>query len=177
MTDTFNLQRFIEAQDRDREYESFVLPELRAGGKRSHWMWYIFPQIQGLGGSELSREYAISSQEEGKAYWEHPILGLRLKECTQLVMHVEGRTANQIFSYPDDLKFRSCMTLFERTATDPIIFRGALLKYFGGKPDQETLDILKSQTGRLRAGPQALASPFLMCANWDSFGSSREGTP
>jgi uncharacterized protein (DUF1810 family) len=150
MTDTFNLQRFIEAQDRDREYESFVLPELRAGGKRSHWMWYIFPQIQGLGGSELSREYAISSQEEGKAYWEHPILGLRLRECTQLVMNVEGRTVNQIFSSPDNLKFCSCMTLFERSATDPTIFRGALLKYFGGKPDQKTLDILKSQQAKTR---------------------------
>ncbi len=150
MIDTFNLQRFIEAQDRNQEYESLVLPELRAGGKRSHWMWYVFPQIQGLGESNLSRAYAISSQDEGKAYWEHPILGLRLRECTQLVMNVERRTADQIFSYPDNLKFRSCMTLFERSATDPSIFRGALLKYFGGEPDQKTLDILRSQQAKTR---------------------------
>lgn len=142
MTDTFNLQRFIEAQE--RVYGS-VLQELRAGDKRGHWMWYIFPQIQGLGRSANSQEYAISSQDEARAYWDHPILGSRLKECTQLVMNVEGRTAEQIFPCPDNLKFRSCMTLFERSATDPTIFRAALLKYFGGKPDQVTLGILKGQ--------------------------------
>jgi len=139
MTDIFNLQRFIEAQDQG--YGS-VLKELRSGHKRSHWMWYIFPQIQGLGGSAMSQKYAISSQNEAKAYWEHPILGSRLRECTQLVMNVEGRTAEQIFSYPDNLKFRSCMTLFERSATDSSIFRAALLRYFGGEPDQLTLNIL-----------------------------------
>lgn len=141
MIDTFNLQRYIEAQE--GSYAS-VLQELRAGQKCSHWMWYIFPQIKGLGGSSTSRKYAISSQGEATAYLEHPILGSRLRECTQLVMDVEGRTAEQIFSYPDNLKFRSCMTLFEGSATDPTIFRAALLKYFGGKSDQLTLDILKS---------------------------------
>src|SRR5437773_10351896 len=110
MTDTFNLQRFIEAQH--GSYES-VLRELRAGHKRGHWIWYIFPQIEGLGGSAMSHKYAISSQDEAKAYWEHPILGSRLRECTELVLKVEGRTAEQIFPYPDNLKFRSCMTLFE----------------------------------------------------------------
>jgi uncharacterized protein (DUF1810 family) len=142
MIDTFNLQRFIEAQDPG--YDS-VLEELRAGQKRCHWMWYIFPQIQGLGVSAMSRKYAISSRDEAKAYWEHPILGSRLRECTKLVMNVEGSTAEQIFSYIDSLKFCSCMTLFERSATDPTIFSSALLKYFGGKPDQRTLDILKSR--------------------------------
>ncbi|MFY4730278.1 DUF1810 domain-containing protein [Nitrospira sp. BLG_2] len=142
MTDIFNLQRFIEAQDPG--YRS-VLQELRAGHKRGHWMWYIFPQIQGLGESSMSQKYAISSQGEAKAYSEHPILGSRLRECTQLVMNVEGRTADQIFSYPDNLKFRSCMTLFERSATDSSIFRAALLKYFGGEPDQLTLKILERQ--------------------------------
>ena len=139
MTDTFNLQRFIKAQD--QVYLS-VLEELRDGYKRGHWMWYIFPQIQGLGGSAMSHKYAILSQDEAKAYSEHPILGSRLQECTQLVMAVEGRTAEQIFSYPDHLKFRSCMTLFERSATEPSIFRAALLRYFSGKPDNLTLDIL-----------------------------------
>lgn len=91
----------------------------------------------------MSQKYAISSQDEAKAYWEHPILGTRLKECTQLVMNVEGRTAEQIFSYPDNLKFRSCMTLFKRSASDSTIFRAALLKYFGREADQSTLELLK----------------------------------
>jgi uncharacterized protein (DUF1810 family) len=142
MKDPHNLQRFVDAQD--GIYES-VLRELRAGQKRGHWIWYIFPQIQGLGRSATSQEYAIKSQNEAKAYWEHPILGSRLEECTQLVLRVDGRTAEQIFSYPDSLKFRSCMTLFERSATDSTIFRAALLKYFGGESDQLTLDILKKQ--------------------------------
>jgi len=147
MTDPFNLGRFVEAQQRD--YPS-VLEELAAGQKRSHWIWYVFPQIEGLGGSPMSRKYAISSREEAKAYAEHPILGSRLRECTQLVMNVEGRTADQIFPYPDNLKFRSCMTLFEHSAADSAIFRNALLKYFGGKRDQSTLDILERQAASRR---------------------------
>jgi len=143
MTDRFNLHRFVEAQERD--YPS-VLQELAAGHKRSHWIWYIFPQIEGLGESPMSKKYAISSQEEAKAYSEHPILGPRLRECTQLVMELEGRTATQIFPYPDDLKFRSCMTLFERSASDSALYRAALLKYFAGKGDQLTLDILERRT-------------------------------
>ena len=142
MTDVFHLQRFIDAQD--RVYQT-VLEELRVGDKRGHWMWYVFPQIRGLGGSATSQEYAISSRDEAKAYLEHPILGARLRECTQLLMAVEDRTAEQVFSYPDNLKFRSSLTLFEYSATEPGIFRAALLRYFGGKPDQLTLDILKRQ--------------------------------
>jgi uncharacterized protein (DUF1810 family) len=140
--DSYNLERFVEAQE--PVYDS-VLQELRAGQKRSHWMWYVFPQVRGLGVTSMSQRYAIGSLEEAAAYSEHPILGLRLRECTRLVMDVEGRSAEQIFGHPDNLKFRSCMTLFERSATDNAIFRDALLKYFGGQPDQLTLDILKQQ--------------------------------
>jgi uncharacterized protein (DUF1810 family) len=145
MTDGFNLQRFIDAQNQGApgDYES-ALQELRAGHKRSHWMWYIFPQIRGLGSSATSITYAISSREEAKAYWADATLGSRLRECTESVMKVEGKTARQIFSTPDDLKFHSCMTLFETSTKDPAIFRDALLKYFGGKPDQGTIDILNS---------------------------------
>jgi uncharacterized protein (DUF1810 family) len=142
MSDIYDLRRFIEAQD--RVYKS-VLNELRDGQKQGHWMWYIFPQIKGLGISPMAQKYAISSQEEAKAYSEHPILGSRLRECTQLVINVGVCSAKQIFHYPDDLKFRSCMTLFEHSARDNDIFRNALLKYFGGKPDQLTLDLLKKQ--------------------------------
>lgn len=142
MTDPFNLRRFVEAQERD--YPT-VLEELAAGQKRSHWIWYIFPQIEGLGESSMSKKYAISSREEARAYSEHPILGPRLRECTRLAVNVEGRSADQVFPYPDNLKFRSCMTLFGHSATDPAIFRRALLKYFGGKDDQSTLDILERQ--------------------------------
>jgi uncharacterized protein (DUF1810 family) len=143
MDDPFNLQRFVNAQA--ASYES-VRRELRAGKKRGHWIWYIFPQIRGLGNSATSQQYAISSQLEAKAYLEHPILGARLRECTDLVMDIEGRTADDIFPYPDNLKFRSCMTLFERSATDPAIFHAALRKYFAGEPDQLTLDILERQS-------------------------------
>ena len=142
MMGSYNLQRFVEAQE--PVYDS-VLKELRAGQKRSHWMWYVFPQVRGLGVTAMSQRYAIGSLEEAAAYSEHPILGLRLRECTRLVMDVEGRSAEQIFGHPDNLKFRSCMTLFERSATDNAIFRDALRKYFGGQPDQLTLDILKQQ--------------------------------
>ena len=142
MSDIFDLRRFVEAQE--RTYDS-ILDELRVGQKRRHWMWYIFPQIKGLGASAMSEKYGISSEEEARAYSEHPILGSRLRECAQLVINVEGRSAEQVFHYPDNLKFRSCMTLFEQCAKDNGIFRDALLKYFDGKPDRLTLDILKKQ--------------------------------
>jgi uncharacterized protein (DUF1810 family) len=142
MSDIYNLRRFIDAQN--QAYAS-VLNELKAGQKRGHWMWYIFPQIKGLGVSPMAQDYAISCQQEAEAYAEHPILGSRLRECTQLVMNVDGRSAEQIFHYPDHLKFRSCMTLFEHSTTNNSIFRDALLKYFSGKPDPLTVDILKKQ--------------------------------
>ena len=139
MNDPFNLQRFVDAQSPifDR-----VSSELRDGAKRSHWMWFIFPQIKGLGQSQLARKFAISSREEAKAYIEHPILGLRLIECAELVNLIEDRTIEQIFGHPDDLKFRSCMTLFTNVSDNPI-FVDALSKYFNGESDPSTLQRLE----------------------------------
>jgi len=139
MTDAYNLQRFLDAQE--SVYDT-VLDELRAGRKSSHWIWFIFPQIAGLGRSGTAQQFAIASLDEAKAYLQHPVLGPRLRACTQLVLDVNGRSAEEIFGYPDYLKFRSCMTLFLTAATDNTIFNNALLKYFDGKPDQLTLDIL-----------------------------------
>ena len=139
MTDDYNLHRFLDAQD--QVYET-VLGELRTGKKSSHWMWFIFPQITGLGRSELAQTFAIASLDEVRAYLQHPVLGLRLRECTQLVINVEGRNAEEIFGYPDHLKFRSCLTLFMTATSDNKVFKDALLKYFDGKPDTVTPDIL-----------------------------------
>lgn len=133
------LARFVSAQD--RIYPQ-VVSELRSGIKTSHWMWFIFPQIRGLGRSPVSIEYAISSREEAAAYLQHPVLGPRLKECTRLVLDVKGRSAEEIFGSPDDMKFRSSMTLFAQVAPDDDIFARALQQYFGGVPDQLTLDRL-----------------------------------
>jgi uncharacterized protein (DUF1810 family) len=142
MTDDYNLQRFLEAQD--HVYET-VLDELRAGRKSSHWIWFIFPQITGLGHSGMAQKFAIASLDEAKSYLQHPVLGLRLRECTQLVLNVEGHSAEEIFGYPDYLKFRSCLTLFMTATTDNKVFKEALLKYFDGKPDTLTLDLLAQQ--------------------------------
>ena len=139
MSDDYNLHRFLDAQE--RVYDT-VLNELRVGRKSSHWMWFIFPQITGLGHSGMAQQFAITSLAEAKAYLQHPVLGPRLRTCTQLVLDVIGRSAEEIFGYPDNLKFRSCMTLFLTAATDNTIFKNALLKYFDGTPDQLTLDIL-----------------------------------
>jgi uncharacterized protein (DUF1810 family) len=143
MTDDYTLQRFLDAQE--RVYDT-VLDELRAGRKSSHWIWFIFPQITGLGRSAMAQKFAIASLDEAKAYLQHPVLGPRLRACTQLVLNVSGRSAEEIFGYPDHLKFRSCMTLFLTAATDNAIFKDALLKYFDGKPDQSTLDILAQKS-------------------------------
>ena len=142
MTDNYNLHRFLDAQE--RVYDT-VVDELRAGSKSSHWIWFIFPQIAGLGHSGMAQKFAITSLDEAKAYLQHPVLGNRLRECTQLVLNLEGRSAEEIFSSPDNLKFRSCMTLFMTATTDNTIFKAALLKYFDGKPDQLTLDLLAQQ--------------------------------
>jgi uncharacterized protein (DUF1810 family) len=139
VTDAYNFQRFLDAQT--PVYDT-VLEELRAGRKSSHWIWFIFPQITGLGHSAMAQQFAIASLDEAKAYLQHPVLGQRLRECTQLVLNVEGRSAEEIFSYPDNLKFRSCMTLFSTATTDNSIFKDALLKYFDGKPDQLTMNVL-----------------------------------
>ena len=140
MNDPFNLSRFLEAQD---SVFVDVLYELRAGRKRTHWMWFVFPQIRGLGRSPMSEIFAISSLQEAKAYLAHPILGPRLKECTQLVNAVEGHSISQIFGNPDDMKFRSCMTLFAQATGDNKIFQDALQKHFGGKPDPMTIELIE----------------------------------
>jgi uncharacterized protein (DUF1810 family) len=137
--DLHHLQRFVDAQN--SVYER-VCSELRKGRKQSHWIWFIFPQIKGLGSSATAARFAISSREEAAAYLEHPILGPRLRECTRLVTLVEGRSLNQIFGSPDDLKFRSSMTLFAQVAADNQIFLDALEKYCGGEFDGLTLDRL-----------------------------------
>ena len=138
-SDPYNLERFVRAQA--PVYES-VLSELRNGMKVSHWMWFIFPQIEGLGRSAVSIEYAISSRDEASAYLKHSVLGPRLKECTGLVLLVEGRSITEIFGSPDDMKFRSSMTLYSRVASNDQIFERALQKYFDGTPDPLTLQRL-----------------------------------
>ncbi|NGZ96816.1 MAG: DUF1810 domain-containing protein [Nitrospira sp. WS110] len=143
MSDAYNLHRFLTAQ---APIYDTVLDELRAGRKSSHWIWFIFPQIAGLGHSAMAQQFAITSLDEAKAYLQHPVLGQRLRECTQLVLNVNDRSADEIFPYPDNLKFRSCMTLFLTATTDNTLFKNALLKYFDGQPDQLTLDILAQQS-------------------------------
>lgn len=139
MSDPFHLQRFLDAQ---ADIYTDVLSELRAGQKRSHWMWFIFPQIAGLGSSPTAVHYAIRSRAEAEAYLAHPVLGPRLRECTRLVNVVEGRSISQIFGYPDDLKFHSSMTLFARVTEDNQLFKNALQKYFNGQLDALTLERL-----------------------------------
>jgi uncharacterized protein (DUF1810 family) len=136
-SDQFDLCRFVRAQDPVIED---VMDELRAGCKTSHWMWFVFPQIQGLGSSSMAQRYALACRDEARAYHEHPVLGARLKACTRLVLQVEGRSVQQILGYPDDMKFRSCMTLFAQVAPEEPIYRAALEKYFGGQPDPRTLE-------------------------------------
>jgi uncharacterized protein (DUF1810 family) len=134
--DPFNLNRVIEAQN--PVYER-VLSELRRGRKTSHWMWFVFPQIAGLGVSEMARRFSISSLAEARAYLGHPVLGPRLSECTGLVCAIQGKTIQEVLGSPDDMKFRSCMTLFSRASEAPGIFEEALKKYFSGEPDALTL--------------------------------------
>jgi uncharacterized protein (DUF1810 family) len=138
--DPFNLERFISAQ---AAIYPQVLAELGAGCKRGHWIWFIFPQMKGLGRSAQSEYYGIGSLEEAAAYTRHPLLGPRLIECTQLVNQVEGRTIREILGSPDDLKFHSSMTLFARAAEDATVFNDALKKYFNGEADPLTLALLR----------------------------------
>ncbi|WP_135827934.1 DUF1810 domain-containing protein [Halorussus halobius] len=139
--DPHNLRRFVEAQDAVIDE---VKRELRAGRKRSHWMWFVFPQLDGLGRSRMARRYAISSRAEAEAYLAHPILGPRLRECTDIVNAVAGRSASEIFGSPDDLKFRSSMTLFGAVADDPTPFETALETYYDGDPDPKTVELLEN---------------------------------
>jgi uncharacterized protein (DUF1810 family) len=134
-----DLQRFVEAQA--RVYDS-VLDELRAGRKRSHWMWFVFPQLRGLGSSPTAQHYGIASLEEARAYLDHPVLGQRLRECVALVNEIQGRSAEQIFGSPDYLKLRSSVTLFARATDDNHEFLALLDKYYGGEQDPLTLERL-----------------------------------
>jgi uncharacterized protein (DUF1810 family) len=139
MDDPFDLQRFVAAQA--PVYER-VCAELRDGRKRSHWMWFVFPQIRGLGSSAMAQRYAIASLSEAAAYLDHPVLGPRLHACTRLVNAVDGRSAHEIFGSPDDMKFHSSMTLFLRAGSADDPFRAALDKYFAGALDRATLERL-----------------------------------
>jgi uncharacterized protein (DUF1810 family) len=134
--DPYDLQRFLDAQ---RESYLQAELELRAGRKDSHWMWYIFPQIKGLGASPMAQKYAIASLGEAKAYLGHSLLGHRLEECTKLVTAVQDRSIEDIFGYPDHLKFHSSMTLFAHAANDKQIYMEALRKYFRSEFDQQTI--------------------------------------
>jgi uncharacterized protein (DUF1810 family) len=139
MNDPHNLQRFVEAQN---GVYSQVCSELRQGRKRSHWMWFIFPQLRGLGHSHTAEFFAISSKEAAAAYLNHSILGPRLRECSRLVTRVDGRSLEEIFGYPDHLKFKSSMTLFAQVVGDNQVFLDALQKYCGGELDRSTLERL-----------------------------------
>ena len=136
MADMFDLVRFLDAQE---PALAAVRRELAAGCKQSHWMWFVFPQLAGLGHSAMARRYALGSLAEAQAYLAHPVLGARLAECTGLVNAVEGRSALEILGSPDDLKFRSSMTLFAAARPDVAVFAQALGRYFGGVPDEATL--------------------------------------
>jgi len=141
LSDRYNLERFVRAQAGiyDR-----ALTELGAGQKRSHWIWFIFPQIKGLGMSEMSVRFAIASLDEAKAYLEHDVLGPRLRKCTETVLALENTTVDEIFGYPDDLKFRSSITLFAKASEEDSVFAHALKKYFNGVMDEATLRQLGS---------------------------------
>ncbi len=139
MADPFDLERFVQAQ---QDVMSAVKRELGTGHKRTHWMWFVFPQLRALGRSSTARRYGIGSLAEARAYLAHPALGPRLMECTALVLAVEGRTVHEIFGSPDDLKFRSSMTLFAAADPAAAVFTSALAKYFDGAPDPQTTELL-----------------------------------
>ena len=142
--DPFDLERFVRAQ---ADVYATALAELRSGQKRTHWMWYIFPQIAGLGFSATSLHFAIQNLEEARSYLAHPVLGPRLRECAETVLYVEGRNVSQIFGSPDDIKFKSSMTLFAYAAEGDALFSRLLKKYFNGEQDAETMRKLEQDTG------------------------------
>jgi uncharacterized protein (DUF1810 family) len=137
--DPYDLERFVQAQAADYDR---ALRELRAGKKESHWMWYVFPQLEGLGHSSMSRHYAIKSVAEGRAYLRHPVLGSRLLECANALLNIDGRSAREILGSPDDMKLHSSATLFAHVSDDDDVFRKLLEKYFDNEPDQNTLRLL-----------------------------------
>jgi uncharacterized protein (DUF1810 family) len=140
MPDNYNLNRFVEAQE--NSYQT-ALSEIRNGRKRSHWMWFIFPQVAGLGFSETSQFYGIRTIAEAIAYLNHPVLGKRLVEISETLLTIDGKTANQIFGSPDDMKLKSSMTLFAAVSDENTVFRKVLDKYFNGQEDTKTLQLLK----------------------------------
>lgn len=142
MNDTYNLKRFVDAQLRD--YET-ALSEIKSGRKRSHWMWYIFPQIQGLGFSATSRYYSIKNKEEAEAFLQHPVLGKRLITICDALLSLPTNNAHSIFGSPDDVKLKSCATLFASLPNTNPVFEAVLQKFFDGKKDESTLRILKQQ--------------------------------
>lgn len=144
MSDPYGLQRFVDAQARNY---ADALSELRAGRKASHWMWYVFPQVAGLGSSAMAQAYALRSLEEARAYLAHPVLGARLRECVAAALTVRGRSARQVFGSPDDLKFRSSLTLFAAADPGEPLFRDALDAYFAGAPDAATVEKLGGAPG------------------------------
>ena len=137
--DPHDLDRFVQAQEGDH---ARALAEVRAGRKRSHWMWYIFPQLDGLGSSATARRYAIKNLAEARAYLGHPVLGPRLVECAEAALGVEGRSAFEIFGSPDDMKLRSCATLFACVSPAGSVFHRLLDRYYQGKSDDKTLQLL-----------------------------------
>ena len=139
MVDPHDLERFVHAQEGN--YEE-ALSEIRSGMKQSHWMWYIFPQFEGLGTSPTSRRYSVKSVAEAKAFLAHPVLGPRLSECAEAAVRVEGLSARQLFGYPDDMKLRSCATLFASVSPGGSVFHRVLEKYFHGESDAETLRLI-----------------------------------
>jgi uncharacterized protein (DUF1810 family) len=139
-SDPHNLNRFVQAQEDDYEQ---ALGEIRSGRKQSHWMWYIFPQFDGLGFSSTSKRYSIKSVAEAKAYLAHPVLGPRLRECAEAVLGVEGRSAFEIFGSPDDMKLRSCATLFACVSPEGSVFERLIGRYYRGERDGKTLRLLE----------------------------------
>jgi uncharacterized protein (DUF1810 family) len=141
--DPFDLDRFVRAQEGDYER---ALAEISSGRKRSHWMWFVFPQYAGLGPSEMSQRYAIKSLAEAKAYLAHPILGPRLAECAGAVLNLNGRSANDIFGSPDDMKLKSCATLFTLVSPDDSVFHRIIEEYFDGSLDKNTLELVRQDS-------------------------------
>jgi uncharacterized protein (DUF1810 family) len=139
VNDETGLQRFVTAQD---AVYADVVSELNAGCKTSHWMWFVFPKLRGLGHSGMAIKYGLASADEALAFWKHPVLGARLRECTALVLAVEAKSAYEILGSPDDAKFRSCLTLFEATVSGEALFERALTKFFSGQRDLRTLELL-----------------------------------
>jgi uncharacterized protein (DUF1810 family) len=138
MSEIHDLSRFLEAQE---DVYPQAVEELKNGQKQSHWMWFIFPQLKGLGSSPTAQKYAIQDLDEARAYWQHPVLSKRLVECSRLIMRTEDKNIKEIFGYPDYLKLNSCMTLFRQVSDEPV-FKEVISKHFDNREDNKTLELL-----------------------------------